>query len=255
MIAATQHGTMLVNRNDHARAGDQSYGVGHQLLTSSAYDPEEIRFVLMLLEHRRVHFGDGVFVVDCGANIGVHTLECARFMHGWGGVLAIEAQERVFYALAGNIALNNCFNARALWAAVGAEGGEIAVPVPDYLVPSSYGSLEIRRTAGTEHIGQDIDYSPEASSRTRMLAIDDLDLSRVDLIKIDVEGMEVEALTGARRTIARLKPQLLIERIKSNADDIVALVEPLGYRLFPLGLNLLAIHATDPVASQITVSG
>jgi FkbM family methyltransferase len=53
-----------------------------------------------------------VFVaIDCGANIGTHTIEWAKKMTGWGAVIGIEAQERIFYALAGNIAINNCFNA------------------------------------------------------------------------------------------------------------------------------------------------
>jgi FkbM family methyltransferase len=54
-------------------------------------------------------------------------------MHGWGQVIAIEAQERVYYALAGNIAINNCFNARAMLAAVGNQSGVLRIPRPDYL--------------------------------------------------------------------------------------------------------------------------
>ena len=47
-----------------------------------------------------------------GANIGVHTVEWARHMYGWGNVIAIEAQERLYYSLCGNISLNNCLNVR-----------------------------------------------------------------------------------------------------------------------------------------------
>jgi FkbM family methyltransferase len=245
---------MLVNRHDHAEAHGQTYGVGHQLLARSAYDPEEIAFLKTLLSLRRQHFGDGMVMVDCGANIGVHTLECARAMHGWGKVVAIEAQERLFYALAGNIALNNLFNARAVWAAVGAESGEIGVPVPDYLAPASFGSLELRRTERTEHIGQDIDYSPQAAQAVRLVALDELGLERVDLIKIDVEGMEIDALRGAAGLIERFRPQLLVERIKSDEAGLAGFLEPRGYKLFPLGLNLLALHASDPVSNQVRVT-
>ncbi|OYX34708.1 MAG: FkbM family methyltransferase [Caulobacterales bacterium 32-69-10] len=253
VLASTDHGAMLVNRHDHATVGAETYGVGHQLLSTSSYDAGEVSFLLMLLESRRANFGDGVVVIDGGANVGVHTVECARFMHGWGEVVAFEAQERVFYALAGNIALNNCFNARAVWAAIGASSGQIAVPVPDYLTPSSFGSLELRQTQATEDIGQPIDYSPGAGSLTAMTAIDDLGLSRIDFIKIDIEGMEVEALVGARAALEAFKPQLLIERIKSSEADIVGLLQPLGYKLFPFGLNLLAVHEDDPAWRQIRV--
>ena len=47
--------------------------------------------------------GDGVVAVDGGANIGVHTIEWATAMTGWGSVIAIEPQERIYYALAGTL--------------------------------------------------------------------------------------------------------------------------------------------------------
>ena len=172
-------------------------------------------------------------------------------MHGWGDVLAFEAQERIFYALAGNLALNNCFNARAIWAAVGDSNGTLRVPVPDYLVPSSFGSLELRKSATTEFIGQNIDYSDAATQTVQMLAIDSLNLPRLDLLKIDIEGMEMEALQGARASIAHLRPYLLIEKIKSNEEAIVDFVSEFGYRTFPLGINILAVHESDPVAAEL----
>ena len=80
---------------------------------------------------RREKHGDGVIAIDCGANIGVMTVEWARHMTGWGEVLAIEAQERIYDAPAGNICINNCFNARALHPAVGNTDGDIKIAQPD----------------------------------------------------------------------------------------------------------------------------
>lgn len=254
VLSATHHGSMLVNRHDYRVVGDGGYGVGYQLLQTSAFDPEEIDLALQLLQSRRRNFGAGVVALDCGANIGAHTLEWARAMAGWGSVMAFEAQERVFYALAGNIALNNCFNARALWAAVGAQSGAIGVPVPDYFKPASFGSLELRKTARTEFIGQDIDYSEPGLQRTQLLAIDDLALARVDFLKLDIEGMEIEALRGASDTIARTRPLVLVERIKSDEAALRGFLANRGYRVFDLGLNLLAVHETDPVAANISVT-
>ena len=91
--------------------------------TTGLYDPNEVTLLLSLLDLRRKYYGDGVVAVDCGANLGVHTIEWAKHMTGWGVVLAFEAQERIYYALAGNIAINNCFNARAINAAVSNRAG------------------------------------------------------------------------------------------------------------------------------------
>jgi FkbM family methyltransferase len=253
VTVSTNHGSMLVNRHDYRLVEDGGYGVGFQLLNTSSFDQEEVDIALKLLNTRRQHFGDGVVAIDCGANIGVHTIEWARFMYGWGEVVAFEAQERVYYALCGNITMNNCFNAHAVWAAVGAENGQIAVPVPDYFTPSSFGSLELRQRDGNEFIGQAVDYSPEKTKPTPLLALDGLDMHRLDFMKIDIEGMEMEALSGARNQIARFKPQMLIEKIKSNEAEIGAFLADLGYKTFPLGLNLLAVHESDPVAGEIHI--
>lgn len=243
IMAQTQHGTMLVNRHD--------YGVGYQLLHFSSYDPQEVDIVLQLLQLRREYYGDGLVAIDGGANLGVHTIEWAQFMYGWGEVIAIEAQERIFYALAGNIAMNNCFNARAIWSALGAKMGSIQVPIPDYFKASSFGSLEIRQNANNEFIGQNIDYSEEKTSKTNMISIDSLSLPRLDFIKIDIEGMEIEALQGAKESLQRLKPQLLIEKIKSDEQILRQFLTRLNYKIFPQGGNLLAIHESDPTCSQI----
>jgi FkbM family methyltransferase len=252
VLASTNHGSMLVNRHDyHLTENGGGFGVGHQLLNTSAFDPKEINFAVQLLMGRKHHFGDGVVAIDCGANIGVHTIEWAQAMYGWGEVIAFEAQERIFYALAGNIALNNCFNAKAILAAVGAGEGEILVPLPNYFSPSSFGSLEIRKKNTTQFIGQNIDYNEEKCVRTKMTSIDQLDLKRLDFIKIDIEGMEMEALVGAEKSIKKHKPQLMIEKIKSNEGEICLFLKNLDYEIFSLGINFIATHKDDPISKQI----
>jgi FkbM family methyltransferase len=248
VLAATNHGSMIVNRNDHADVGGKPlYGVGHQLLAQSAFDPEEVGLALAVLDARRRHFGPGVFALDGGANIGVHTMEWARHMFGWGRVLAFEAQEYVFYALAGNIALNNCWNASARWSALGESEGFIDIPEPDYLRPGSFGSLELRQRQKTEFIGQPVSYASEDLVRTRMISIDSLALERLDFIKLDVEGMEIDVLRGARATLQRCKPIVLAEVIKSDAQQLIDFLLAAGYEsIGQAGLNLLAFHASDP---------
>ncbi|SNT32280.1 methyltransferase, FkbM family [Noviherbaspirillum humi] len=254
VLASTNHGSMLVNRHDYRLLPEGGYGVGFQLLNAGCFDPEEVNSVMQLLLLRREHFGAGVVALDCGANVGVHTLEWARLMHGWGQVLAFEAQERIFYALAGNIALNNCFNARAFWAAIGGQTGAIRAPQPNYFIPSSFGSVELRRREHNEFIGQDLDYGDDRTQEVRMLALDDLQLERLDFLKLDIEGMEFEALEGGRATLQKCRPQLLVEKIKTNEADLRGMLQALDYQVFELGINLLAVHESDPAAAQIKVA-
>jgi len=252
VLAASDHGSLIVNRHDYRLVGEGGYGVGYQILNNSSFDANEVGFVLGLLACRRKHFGAGVVAIDGGANIGVHTVEWARHMHGWGSVIAFEAQERVFYALAGNVALNNCFNATVKLAALGGAVGELAIPKPDYLSPASFGSLELKQRPNTEFIGQTISYAPEAMVKVPMVTLDSLALGRLDVVKLDVEGMELETLSGGERTLNAHKPVLLVEMIKSDPAKLQSLLTALGYQTFPLGINLLAVHASDPCLQQMS---
>lgn len=255
VLASSNHGTLIVNRNDYRMTDEKrGIGVGHQIFETSAFDPQEVGMVLHLLTLRREFFGDGVVAIDGGANIGVHTLEWAKHMHGWGRVIGVEAQERVFYALAGNVAINNCFNATVHHAALGASEGSLQIPRPDYLQPASFGSLELRQRPGNEFIGQAINYTPGQGDTVRMITVDALDLPRLDFLKLDIEGMELEALQGAVLSVARHKPQMLIETIKTDVAAVRRLLDQHGYHYFQVGINLIAIHSADPSLARIKVA-
>jgi FkbM family methyltransferase len=250
ILASSNHGTMIVNRFDYRMVDqERGFGVGYQILETATFDPLEVKLAVELLGFRRKHHGDGVVAIDCGANIGVHTIEWANTMSGWGSVLAIEAQERIYYALAGNITINNCFNAFAVHGAVSSESGVLKIPSPNYLVPSSFGSLELRQRQGNEFIGQTIDY--ENTVNVRKLTLDEFNLPRVDLIKLDVEGMELEALEGASRTIEESRPIMLIEKIKTDAAQMRRWLEARGYAVIEAGINVLAIHTSDKTLADV----
>jgi FkbM family methyltransferase len=252
VTAATDHGTFIVNRFDRVTVNDdEGHGVGFQLLERAHYDPDEVNLLLRVLDLRRQCYGDGVLAIDCGANVGVHTVEWAKLMTAWGGVLAIEAQERIYYALAGNIAINNCFNARAIHAAVADRAGTMKIPVPNYFKAASFGSLELKQRASNEFIGQAIDYSESNMVEVRTVSLDSLNLARADLIKIDIEGMEMDALAGAADCVDRLHPILLIETAKSDRSAIGGWLNNFGYAVIDVGINVLAIHAADKCLALI----
>lgn len=269
ILAACQNGMMIVNRNDYHivkadetipewytlnESGNYGYGIGHELLNTSEFSIGEINLIKHFLDRRRKHFGDGVVAIDVGANIGTHTIEWARHMTNWGTVTAFEAQEVVFYALAGNIVLNNCLNARAKFQALGAYQGRIEVPNPNYFKSASFGSIEIHDSDTSEDVGQEIS---RKRSDCNLVPIDTLDnilehSTRLDFLKIDVEGMELEVLIGAKHTIINLKPIIFVETIKSDKEQITDKLSKYGYKIFERGINILAIHESDPILLNIT---
>jgi hypothetical protein len=73
----------------------------------------------------------------------------------------------------------------------------------------------------------------------------------VDLIKIDIEGMEMEALEGARQLIEKCHPILLIEQIKTVRERLRAWIQERGYEVIDAGINLLAVHRSDPTLKEL----
>ena len=87
-----------------------------------------------------------------------------------------------------------------------------------------------------------------------MVAINSLNLSRLDLLKIDVERMELEVLAGAKATLQRFLPIVIVEGLKVPQDELIAVLTGYGYERFTLGLNFLAVHPSDPTRQSINVA-
>ena len=98
--------------------------------------------------------------------------------------------------------------------------------------------------------GQKIDYSDERLRRcARHLDRCDGFQDRLDLVKVDVEGMELEVLEGGQRqSIGRHHP---IHDHRGPSRPIeqalpLSVLADHGYRIYVFGINLIAIHANDP---------
>jgi FkbM family methyltransferase len=254
VLVSSSHGTLIINSKDVRMTSENSgFGIGFQILTTGGANQEEIELANFLIQKRHQYFGNGVIVLDCGANIGVHTVEWAKTMHGWGHIYAFEAQEKIFYALAGNLIINNCFNATAKHCALGAQCGTLDIPEPNYCLAGSFGSLELKPHQKNEFIGQKIDY--EKTKPIPLISIDSLNLLRSDFLKIDVEGMEEDVLIGAEKTIQKHKPIMLIEHIKSDLNKMTQWLKNWNYKFHVIGINVLAIHETDPIHQHLTIEG
>jgi FkbM family methyltransferase len=170
---------------------------------------------------------------------------------GWGSVHAFECQERLFYALCGNVALNNLSNVRAFLGAVTETNGDWSrVPQLNFDAPGSYGSLSITSDEKSSDVGQDVTTGLAIGVRTYSLDAF-FSIGRVDFVKIDVEGMELNVLEGGTAVIDREKPVLIVEHLKSDKAALRAWVEARGYAVFEERNNLLCIHRDDPCLNHV----
>ena len=200
VLKQCRHGYFVFNRNDRF--------VGRALDLYGEWCEREIATIAQLVR-------PGDFVLDIGANIGTHTIAMAKMVTGTGLVIALEAQRQMFNYLVTNVTLNNLLHVICMNNAAGATAGAVRVPL---LTPSAENNFGAVSLAGQES-GEPIP----------MITVDSLKLARCRLIKIDVEGMEPQVLSGARRTIERLRPFLFVEATMENCREVIRLLTQFGY--------------------------
>jgi len=74
--------------------------------------------------------------------------------------------------------------------------------------------------------------------------VEELGLERVDFVKVDVKGAELDVLAGAKRTIKEFRPVLVVEthtgKMPGVLEELVRIIKPHGYRLYPLQFHSFA---------------
>jgi FkbM family methyltransferase len=151
----------------------------------------------------------GMTVLDVGAHVGYHSLLAAQAVGSTGRVISFEPSPGNFALLTENISLNKLSKIiRAENAAVADYSGELDL----YL--SSYNTGDHRIYSTLSDDDQVFNAGAHRQSvRVAVLTLDDYlsqhDISRVDMVKIDVQGAEMGVLAGMKKTLLS-NPQLLL---------------------------------------------
>ena len=186
--------------------------IGRSLELYSEYSEGEIDLFRQMVK-------PGDIVLEIGSNIGPHTVFLARQVEPGGHVFAFEPQRIVFQTLCANLALNSITNVSCFNQAVGAKPGEIVVPLIDYRQVANFGGLALGEFKQGEQI--------------KVITIDSLLLPRCNLIKIDVEGMELSVLQGAIACLARFKPMLYVENDRrEKSAELVRFLDSCDYDMY-----------------------
>jgi FkbM family methyltransferase len=204
-LAAGRDGYFLYNRHD--------YYIGRSIEHYGEYNALEMNLFDQLCSPGRI-------VIEVGANIGAHTVGLAHRVGPGGRVLAFEPQRLPFQTLCANVALNSLQNVDCFWAAVGGEEGFLDVPEINPRQEFNFGGVTL--------IGA------QSGRRVPCHTLDQYaTLPRVDLIKIDVEGMEADVLRGGEQLLTRFKPVLYVENDRlEKSEDLIRLIANFGYRLY-----------------------
>lgn len=164
-------------------------------------DPE-IEFV------RRSLMPGSVFI-DAGAYHGWYALAASQVVGETGLVLAFEPNPDTFAILMRNVSLNGRRNLRAFNVALSDVDGTVWL----YRGPGDEASSALAQVAGGA--GQD-----RVSAKRLDEVLADLHVSRVDVMKIDVQGAEARVFRGAMTTLRSSRPLLIFEVDPDAANNM-----------------------------------
>ncbi len=203
-ITVSRHGTLIYNKHDMY--------VGRSLELYKEFSEGEVLLFAQLIKPSMV-------VLDVGANIGAHTLFFSQAVGATGQVHAFEPQRIVFQTLAGNMAINSVTNVFCYQQALGDRPDIVLVPCLDYAVRNNFGGLELGTAAEGEPVLADL--------------LDAFHFPRADFLKIEVEGMELQVLRGAKQILEEHRPLLYVENDRpEKSRDLVEYISGAGYELF-----------------------
>lgn len=210
------------------------------LLFSGNYQPA-LTYVL------RQHTPPGALCLDIGANLGFYTVHFAQWAGPQGQVIDFEANPAMVERIRHNVGLNAFPNVTIVSAAVHNVAGEIAFNVAVNNGRSSIHPIHTAREQITVPAITIYDYA------------DQQHWTRLDVIKIDIEGNDCQALLGARQTLARFRPLIAFEYKPGTPSAIASaafeLLDSLHYELRTLSTSgrQQGYHwRTDPPRSSDT---
>lgn len=202
-IVKTRYGSMIINQFDTV--------VGRSLDLYGEWAQLEMELLKKFIPK------DGI-CIDVGANVGCHSLVFAEAVGPRGTVLAFEPQHCIFQILSGNIALNSHVNVWTYPCAVSDHLNETPVPRLSYRRKNSFGGLSLKK-----------DWSNGPTYLVPTVKLDIYTLPRVDLIKIDVEGADLDVIRGAKGMIQRHQPVLYVE---NSSLELIPEIQALDYKVY-----------------------
>jgi FkbM family methyltransferase len=207
--------TMLLDPDDY---------ISRVILENGAWEPDTWQAI-------RRHLTSGATFVDVGAHIGYYSLKSAPLVGPQGHVIAVEPNPGTVRELRDNIQASRASVVRVAPVACSDEEGTLEF----FAAPRANTGQASLSKANASQRGQAV-----ATYRVRARPLDaiinDAGVSRVDVVKIDVEGAEFLVLKGALETLSRYHPVVIVELIDrqlqsmgTSADQVAALLTSHGY--------------------------
>tara|TARA_R100000935_G_scaffold1517_1_gene4888 strand:+ start:69776 stop:70615 length:840 start_codon:yes stop_codon:yes gene_type:complete len=193
-----------------------------------------LRNTLEVLKAYKFREKDDFNIADVGANFGFLSLVWAMSVCRQGKVYSFEPHPGIFKSFKKSIVLNNL--------------GTIVCP-NNFAVGKKEGFVDISLASTTSNTkkGEVTKGQLKAMATIEMVCLDDYfkNTDRLDLIKIDVDGIELQILQGASAILDRLRPIVVVE---TNGDtSICNFLQQKNYTLLDMSLNSFILEETLPL--------
>jgi len=245
MFGATDRAT--VTRRGIRWDLDLSEGIDFAIYLMGGFELRTLRLYKQLVSPRAI-------VLDVGANIGAHTLPLAKLVGPNGRVIAFEPTKFAFDKLGRNLALNPSLAARVTpfqMALLASENAEIPASI--------YSSWPLGGVTGLHEVhGGRLCSTEGAHAATLDQVVDSLGLTRLDFIKLDVDGHEPAVIRGAARSLTRFHPTILMEWAPScfegmdeAVDAAFRVLRECGYACTPVGERVPRAITRESLAAVV----
>jgi len=197
---------------------EKDYYITKSLLYTGQYCDEEAELFKQILE-------PGDKVVEIGSNIGALTIPIAHAVGNTGIVYAIEPQKYVYNVLSANMHINNLNQVQTYNFAIGDTQKTVKLPVLDYTKQLNFGGIAIDENNTGDEVLQ---FTLDEFTLGETFDI----IPNIKLIKIDVEGMELNVLDGGKKFISQEKPFIYCENDRpKNSEKLIKKLTDLGYNI------------------------
>ena len=203
-----RYGWMVFNKNDLV--------IGKSIKEYGEWSQLELDFLTQLLNPNDV-------VIEIGSNIGSHTIPFSKILKK-GHVYGFEPQNIIFQNLCANLSLNSTTNCICERIAISDSRNEkLFMMHLDSNKSNNFGNVSLLNSKSDDSVPVQVDILDNKFSY----------LKHLKLLKLDVEGNEINALKGGENLIKRTKPFLYLENDRlNNSQYLIEYIFSLDYKLF-----------------------
>lgn len=170
-----------------------------------SWEPDEVRWI-------ENNVSSGMTCINAGANVGYHAMMLSRATGQSGEVFSYEPSSEIFNFLEKNIYYKNMNNVKNIKKAVGANNGTISL----FLNDKNCGDNRCFNPQNiVDRFGTLVEHGFAAEPRSEEVELVTLDSEfprkKIDIIFMDVQGLEFDVLDGAKKIIKKHKPTIVFE--------------------------------------------